>query len=397
MLTKQLFWLTISAFAIGTEAFMLTGTLPIIANDLGVSLATGAYLVTIYSVIYAIGAPVLAAVTGGLDKKSVLIWGILLFALANILAAVADSYAVLFASRAAAAVAAALFMPAAFAYAGTVVAESQRGKALAIVSGGLSLAIAVGAPISTWLAQQASWHGVFGIVGAISCVAAAGIAFSLPRPPKLPPSSLRARLAPAADPSVLLALAVAVFWTIGGFSTFVFLAPLLERVALINGNMLSIALFISGASGVFGTIVGGRAVDAYGANRVLVWGLVIFGLTLTSFSVLAMMGHPENLLVPTLIAVGMAGAFSWGLNSAQQVRLMKLAPSAPNLVISLNSSAIYLGIALGSSLGAATLQFASIAELGWVAGIAEVMALIMLALSIGRQRVLFPAKIKAVS
>jgi predicted MFS family arabinose efflux permease len=378
---RRLAWLSVGTLAVGTEAFMIAGTLPSIAADVGASLSNAGYLVTIYAGIYAIGSPILAAVTGAWARKPVLIGGMLIFALANAIAAAADGFWLLFAARALAGVAAALFVPAAYAVASAMVEPASRGRALAVVAGGLSVAIALGAPVSTWIALHSNWRVAFVAVGALALVAALGIGFGFAAPKKFPAVDLRTRLSPLTNPRVLLALTALLFWTMGSFCAFIFLAPLLEAVAHADADMISFALFVSGACGVAGTFVGGAVVDAWGPERSLVFNLVILGLSLTVFSVLAQLGHPESALLPAMIAVGVWGMSSWALNSAQQVRLLELAPASANLVLSLNSSAIYLGVTLGSALGALTLRVTSVTHLGWVAGGCEAIALSILILT----------------
>jgi predicted MFS family arabinose efflux permease len=378
---RRLGWLALGTFAVGTEAFMITGTLPNIASDFSVSLSDAGYLVTIYAAIYAIGSPVIAALTGAMSRKSVLVIGMLVFALANVVAAISGGFWLLFAARALAAVAAALFVPAAYSIASITAEPANRGRALAVVGGGLSVAIAVGAPISTWIAFHSTWRVAFIAVAGLALAAAVGVGFGLAAPAKVPAASLRTRLSPLADVRVLLALIVAVFWTMGSFCAFVFLAPLLHVVAQADANAISFALFVSGACGVAGTFIGGSAVDAWGAERSLIYNLAILAVSLASLSVLAQVAQPDSALIPALIAIGVWGLTTWALNPAQQVRLLQLAPKSANLVLSLNSSAIYLGFTLGSVLGALTLEQTSVTHLGWVAGGCVVIALITLTLT----------------
>jgi predicted MFS family arabinose efflux permease len=378
---RRLGWLSVGTLAVGTEAFMIAGTLPSIAADLGASLSNAGYLVTIYAAIYALGSPILAAATGAMDRKPVLIAAMLTFAFANAVAAVAGEFWHLFGARALAAAAAALFVPAAYALASAMVEPAARGRALAIVAGGGSVAIAVAAPVSTWVALHSNWRVAFASVAALALVAAVGIGLGLAPPKKLPTADLRTRLSPLTDSRLLLALMVSVFWAMGSFAAFVFLAPLLAAVAHADGNMVSFALFVSGACGVAGTFLGGSAVDAWGPKRSLLFNIVTLGLSLVFFSVLAQLGHPDSVLVPALVSVGVWGMTAWALNSAQQVRLLELAPTSANLVLSLNMSAIYLGIMLGSALGALTLKTTSVIHLGWVAGGCEALALVTLILT----------------
>src|SRR5579872_6481836 len=98
MLTRLL-PLILGAFTIGTETFMIVGVLPNIAADLGVSPATAGALVTAFSLAYAIGSPILAIMTAGIERKRLLSFAMAGFALANALAAFAPSFVWLMAAR----------------------------------------------------------------------------------------------------------------------------------------------------------------------------------------------------------------------------------------------------------------------------------------------------------
>jgi predicted MFS family arabinose efflux permease len=114
-----LIWLTLGAFAIGTEGFMIAGLLPTLARDLNVSLVAAGHLVTAFSLAYAIGAPVMAVLTAGLERRRLLAVALSGFTLANLLAALAPGYFGLLAARLLLALSAASFMPAASGYAAT--------------------------------------------------------------------------------------------------------------------------------------------------------------------------------------------------------------------------------------------------------------------------------------
>ena len=114
-----LYWLALGAFCIGTESFMIAALLPAMADDLGVSVAAAGQLVTVFSLSYAVGSPVLATVLGDWDRKVLLVAALAAFALANLVAAAAPGYAALMAARILLALAAGLFMPTANAVART--------------------------------------------------------------------------------------------------------------------------------------------------------------------------------------------------------------------------------------------------------------------------------------
>ncbi len=123
----SLIWLTLGAFAIGTEDFMIAGLLPALARDLDVGLAPGGHLVTAFSLTYAVGAPIMAVLTAKLERRRLLAIAMAGFTLANLLAALAPDYAALLAARLMLALSAASFMPAASGDAG---GPERRGRTL---------------------------------------------------------------------------------------------------------------------------------------------------------------------------------------------------------------------------------------------------------------------------
>ncbi|MGH7869671.1 MAG: MFS transporter, partial [Candidatus Dormibacteraceae bacterium] len=137
---RKLSPLTVGAFAIGTDVFVVAGLLPNIAHSLSVSPALAGQLVTAFALIYAIASPILAVVTGTVGRKTLIVLVLLIFAAANVLAAVSTSYPMLLGARVLAACCAALFTPNASALAVAMVSLEQRGQALAVVSGGVTLA-----------------------------------------------------------------------------------------------------------------------------------------------------------------------------------------------------------------------------------------------------------------
>jgi predicted MFS family arabinose efflux permease len=147
-------WLALVAFAIGTEGFMIAGLLPAMARDLNVGLAATGFLVTAFSLAYAVGAPVIAVLTAGLERQSLLAVGMSGFSVANLIAALAPNYGGLLAARLLLALSAACFMPAASGYAAASGSPERRGRALSIVTTGLTLAIVAGAPMGVLIGED---------------------------------------------------------------------------------------------------------------------------------------------------------------------------------------------------------------------------------------------------
>jgi len=180
-MSLRLLPLVLGTFAIGAETFMISGVLPTIAGDLGVSPSAAGSLVTVFALAYAFGSPLLAVASAGVERKRVLMVAIGAFAAANIFAAFAPSFLMLAAARVLLALTAGAFMPAATAFATTMHGPTQRGRAIALIYAGMTLATVVGVPAGTLLANLASWRAAFIGVGALAMLAVLGVAAILPR------------------------------------------------------------------------------------------------------------------------------------------------------------------------------------------------------------------------
>ena len=382
--------LALGTFAIGTDGFVIAGILPNIAHELSISLAFAGLFVTTFSLTYALGAPVLAALTGNLARRRVLLVALVVFVLANGLAAAATHSTILLIARMLAAVSAALYTPTALAVAATLAPQEKRGQALSLVTAGITVATVAGVPVGILISTQWNWRMTFVLVALLGALAFVGVLVLLPRVASPAAVNLRTRLALLRQPVLVLPLVNALVWTMGGFTVYTYLSPFLQQMTHVQGAGISAMFLVFGVAGVLGNALGGYGADHWGAVRTLVWGLIgaaaaLLALPLVSGSVWAVG-----------CVVGVWGIAGWSLNSPQQHRLITLAPSAVNIILSLNNSALYLGIGAGAALGGWVVQDLSFPALGWVGGVLDLLALVVLWISVWlvrrttRQRVQAP-------
>ncbi|MGO9834314.1 MAG: MFS transporter [Polyangiaceae bacterium] len=218
-----LYWLALGTFAIGTEGFMIAALLTIIAADIRVSVAEAGLLVSIFALAYATSSPVLTALTGRVDRRRLLIASMSLFALLNMAAATAHSFLALAAARVLLAFAAGIYTPNANALAGALVPAEHRGRAIAVVNGGLTAAIALGVPLGAVVGERFGWRMTFVGVGALSAIAAAGLAQGLPRGvgAAMVSASLGDRVRAVRNPRVARTLVVTTVWASGSYAVWV--------------------------------------------------------------------------------------------------------------------------------------------------------------------------------
>jgi predicted MFS family arabinose efflux permease len=350
--------LSLALFAVGTDGFVIAGLLPAIAHDLGVDIPAAGQLVTAFALAFAVSAPVLGAVTSGLDRRTTMLIGLAGFSVGNALTALGPTYPVVLGSRVFTALGAGLIGAAAFSTAAAITPPERQGRALATVMGGLSISMALGLPAGT-LIGSADWRLTLWAVTAIGLVAAAGVALGVP-PVLLPSTSLRARLLPLREPSVLGILAVTLTALAGTHVLYTYIGPALDRATGGSGTALTVVLFAWGLGNVAGNALGGALSDRYAPRRVVLAGLVAAALVL-AVAPLAGGGF--------VTAIGWAVA--WGVFVSmpivpQQHRLVAHAPESTPVLLGLNNSAIYAGVAAGGALGGILQQAMPVTLLGLV-------------------------------
>jgi DHA1 family inner membrane transport protein len=367
-LNARIYLLALGTFALGTDLFVIAGVLPAIAHDRTVSIETAGLLVTVFSLTYGFGAPILAAFTNSIPRRTLLMAVLLGFSITNVLSAISPTFSILMTTRIIAACFAALYTPTATAAAAAIARPEQRGKALAIVLGGLTTATILGVPAGTWLDQHLGWPATFLFVALLAGLAFVALIVArighIPGPPVV---GLKARVAPLGQPNLLLALLPIAFWTFGGFTTYTYIASFLAQYTHISDP--SLMLFIYGAGGVLGSWLGGYLVDRFGPTRPIVASLIILIITFATLPFTA------QTIPGAACALAVWGVFGMVLFAPQQHRLLGLAPTIPTIILALNSSALYLGISGGSVIGSLVLSRAPLAALTPVSAVLMGLAL----------------------
>jgi predicted MFS family arabinose efflux permease len=370
----SVFWLAVAAFAIGTEAFVIAGLLPAIATDLQISLAAAGQLVTAYALTYAIGSPALAVAFNNLDRRLVLALALCCFIAGNLMAVAATTFTMLLGSRMLMALGAGLCMPTALGVAVAIAAPERRGRAIALVTSGMTVATVLGVPLGTWIGVHFGWRATFVLVAILGAIALAGLLFGLPRGLPRNTATLSQRFAVARHGAVLDALAVTIFWALGGFTVLTYLSVPLQGLGF-SPTEIGFALLVFGAAAAIGNMLGGTLADRIGPASTTTLGLVVMMLALTLQSVTLKFGLPEYARPIFLVLIFCWGVAGWTFYPGQVANLVRIEPQASMIALSLNASAMYFGFAIGGALGGFVLATLSPSDLGWIGGCSEAMAL----------------------
>jgi predicted MFS family arabinose efflux permease len=384
---KRLVWLAVGSFAMSTVGFVFSSLLPAIAADAGVSIPHAGYLITAFSLAYAIGAPVLSALAGEIDRRRVLAAAMVSFVAGNIIAATSSSFFGLLAAQILMGMSAGLFAATAQATAVALAGPEHRARAIAVVVGGTTFAVALGAPAGSLIATMWGWRGTFVAIALLGVACAAILWARLPHGMRGARLTLGERFAAIGRPGILPSLAVTFLYLTGGFAIISYVAPLTTEGAGLPALAIPGMLLAFGVGAVVGNLASGYLADRIGATRVVVLAL----LTSAAVSVviaLVLKFLPPAISGPTLIALmGLWGTIGWSFPPAQASRIVGFAPEVAHLTLSLNASALYFGIAAGTVVGGRVLEFATPSDLGFVAAVFPMLALAVLMASARSRRV----------
>ena len=376
----RLLWLAVGTFAIGVESFAISSLLPQIADSTGVSLTQAGYLVLAFALANAFGSPVLAALTGTADRRRTLTITALLFAAGAVWAGFSQGYADLMAARILMAFSAGLYTATAQATGVAISSVDHRARAISVIVGGTTMAVAFGAPLGALVAGLVSWRGSYFMVAGFGVIAAASIWIMLPAGLRGAQLTLRQRIAAVALPGVPGALLTTLLNLAGAFTVIIYLAVVTTQSIGLPPELVPAVLLAFGIGAAFGNAAGGQLADRVGARPTVIGAVVLNGLMLLAISLVAYL--PAAMVGPVFFAlIVLWGATGWAFPPAQSSYLLSLSPSNAPLVLSLNASALYLGIAGGSLIGGLVLQYGTPDDLGWIGALLPALSLAGIGLS----------------
>ncbi|MGW7295122.1 Cmx/CmrA family chloramphenicol efflux MFS transporter [Streptomyces xiamenensis] len=349
--------LAFGIFTQGTSEFMLSGLLPSLADDLGVSVPSAGLLISGFALGMLIGAPLAAAATLRLPHRTTLIAFQIVFIAGHVAGALAPGYGVLFVTRIISAVVYAGYWGMAVVAALALVPPEVRGRAVALVSSGLSLATIIGVPAGTYLGQQASWRAAFWAVAGCTVLSAVAVAIAVPNGGGRAragagagaPPSLRAELRALSNGRYWLALAITALTFGTVMASFSYLAPILTENTGIPESWVPALLAVFGLGALIGLNLGGRTADRF-PFRSLYAGLGTVAVISAALALFA--AHPAVVVVLVFL-LGLGGFFTQPTIGS---RVFPLAPGAPTLAGAFNTSAFNAGITLAPALGGAAIS-----------------------------------------
>ncbi len=346
-------------FMIGCGVMVVAGTLNDLTHSLKISVAQGGELIAIAAIMMGLGAPLLAAAVSRFDRRTLLTWSMVWYAVGHALCALAPNYEWLWPVRALTVLSAAVFTPQAAATMGFMSTPAHRGRGITFVFMGWSIASVAGMPLTAWVGERMGWRIAMMLV-AVGALAAAWLVHrSLPTGIRPPALSLRAWRKVFRSPLLMAVVLVTAFQSAGQFSVLAFAAPYYKDVFGASPEQISLMFAWFGGLALAGNLWLNRVVDRVGAAPAVT-------ITLSMMSV-SLLIWPLGVNLPLLALVFVPWAVSgFATNSGQQARLGGLSPRLASALMALNTSAIYLGHAVGAAGGSWVLTHHGYGQLHWL-------------------------------
>ena len=375
-LPASLWALLAGNFVIGTGVMVVPGTLNELSNSLQVSPATAGQLITAAAVVVCFGAPLLAAVVAGWDRRLLLACTMLWYAAGHLVAMLMPSFGGLLAVRMLTVVSPAIFTPQAAACVGLLVPLEQRGRAVTFVFLGWSMASVLGLPLGALIGGHFGWRTAFAAIAVLALLSAAWIWHQLPSGIRPPALTRAAWVEVLKSPLLMGVVAVTALQGSGQFVLMSYFAPVLRETIGADATRLGLVWGWFGVCGLLGNMLVSRSIDRVGAPRMVLVTTALIALSLLLWPLGVTLAGLALILVP------------WGLgcfatNSAQQARLVSMAPALAPGSVALNSSGIYVGQAVGAAAGGWLLAHDAIAWMSW-AGLAMLVCALLLSLAVDR-------------
>ncbi|MET4921433.1 MFS transporter [Streptomyces sp. PSRA5] len=370
--THRLAILSVGTFVLGIDGFVLPGLLPEISSDLSVSMAAAGQLTTAFGVAYAVGSPIIATLTGRMDRRVVICTGMVVFLLGMVLQAAGPTYGVVMTGQIVAALGAAAFQANAFAVAGVLAAPEHRSRAFAMIAAGVSLAAVLGLPFGLLIGQLWGWRGTLWTIAALAAVSAVLAGLFVPSV-TLPATTMRERLAVLVNPRILALLTVSALVLAPQYLLGSYASAVVGISSPGNATAVLIALLVYGVGVFVGNRLVGLFADRFASLAVIVVGL---GVVALNSGILAAVQH---WFLPTLAALFILGVTGLSLVVPQQNRIFVAGGDVAVIALSLSGAMNHLGAALGAGIGGLVLTGAGPL---WLAPTAAALALGVIAVVI---------------
>lgn len=366
---KRVYLLTIISFVVGMVELIIGGILDVIAMDLHVSLQKAGQLITVFSLIFAIAAPILLVTTSRMERKRLTLLFLSLFLVGNFIAIISPSYTILMISRVISAASGSLLVVLCITIASSIVAKKFIGRAIGMVVMGISGSLVLGVPIGLLLGNSFGWRSPFILISVLTALLIISIFFFMEKIEPIPAVPLKQQLATLKNSKLFFAHITMFLFLAGHMTLYAYFTPFLKTTMGLSPTLVSIVYFIFGIAAVSGGGIGGMLSDRFGAKFVILFVTSLFAISLFAipFTTFA--------LALFLVVMVIWAVMSWTITPALQSYLIETDPETASIQQSLSNSALHFGIAFGSLAGGFVIEHSAVEQNAILGGLFVTLAL----------------------
>ncbi|RAS74952.1 MFS transporter [Priestia endophytica] len=366
--TAKIYILALISFLVGTSQYIISGILDKMAGALGVSIGAAGQLITVFSLAYAIGTPILMVLTSKMERRKLLIYTLFVFIVGNLLSVIVPGYGLFMIARIIMALSTGVAVVTVLSIAAKIAPANKKASSIATVVMGFTASLIIGVPIGRFITSTYGWKFVFIGIALLVLIVIFIVINTIPKMNGDASIPLTRQIAMFKKPKIALALSITFFLMTGYAIIFTYLSPFLVNTVGMSDHLLSITFLVLGVASLFGSKLGGLRADKKGVIFTLKRGLLV---NVTSLVVLSFISH-SNIAVFIILTVWSFAA--WSSGATQQYNLATISPESSDVLLGLNQSMMQLGFAFGAGLGGVIVGQISLSSITWFSALSVVFA-----------------------
>lgn len=376
---KRIYLLMAISFGVGMVELIIGGILDLVAKDLSVTEGEAGLLITFFALTFGLSGPILLYLTRHIDRRTVTLYALIAFFIANLIVIFSSSYLMVLLSRILSAASGALLIVLCLTLASHISSDQHRGRAIGLVVMGISGSVVLGLPLGVSLGHAFGWRSPFIVVAILTILLTISVKLLFGHVPLKESLTLGEQIETLKNKRVLFAHLTTFFFLAGHFTLYGYLTPFVQEMFGFTGALITVVYFLYGLAAVTGGGLAGFLADHVGVSRTLLMTIVLLAVSLFVLPL-----SPQIIFWPVLI---LWGILSWAITPPVQSHLVHIAKASADIQQSLNNAALHLGIAFGTFIGSLLIDHYSVIVNPFVGIIFVILSFISARISLSKEKI----------